>query len=293
MISKTTFTPIGSIPLPDKRKFYGYFRAIVCVIILTSTCPAYAKESFRVIGFFTAKHDRAHITYVHEANKWFAAQAGRYHFQYDSTSDWGNLNTEFLKQYAVVVFLDTRPEQPEQRAAFQKYMENGGGWIGCHFAAFALNNSTYAQDWNWYHNTFLGSGEYGSNTWRPTSAVLRVEKPQHAATKGLSATFKSSPNEWYRWKGDLRNNPDIEVLISIDPASFPLGTGPKPHEIWHSGDYPVVWTNRKFRMLYLNMGHNDIDYEGGTNKALSSTFGNPEQDQLMINALLWLGRGKK
>lgn len=252
-----------------------------------------AQQTFSVVGFFTAKHDRAHITYVHEANKWFATQAARHHFTYDSTSNWDDLNETFLKQYQVVLFLDTRPENAAQRTAFQKYMENGGGWIGFHFAAFALNNSDYAQDWDWYHNTFLGSGEYWSNTWRPTSAILRVEEPAHPSMKGLSKTFKASPNEWYRWKNDLRKNRDIEILASIDPSSFPLGTGPKPHEIWHSGDYPVVWTNRKYRMLYVNMGHNDIDYEGGTNKQLSYTFGNPEQDRLIINTLLWLGNKSK
>jgi hypothetical protein len=71
-----------------------------------------------------------------------------------------------------------------------------------------------------------------------------------------------------------------------------LGTGPKPHEIWHSGDYPVVWTNKKYRMLYLNMGHNDIDYENHTNKDLSSTFGNAQEDLLILDGLLWLGKGK-
>ncbi|MGC3943433.1 MAG: ThuA domain-containing protein [Chryseolinea sp.] len=272
-------------------KRYARFIAFLLLVLCISQ-ESIARSDFKVIGFFTATQDRAHITYVHEANKWFAAQARRYHFTYDSTSNWDNLNDEFLAQYKVVVFLDTRPEKTEQRQAFQKYMEQGGGWIGCHFSAFALNDSDYEQNWNWYHNTFLGSGEYGSNTWRPTSAVLRVENSSHPATKGLPSTFKSQPNEWYRWKGDLRTNPDIEVLLSIDPSSFPLGTGPKPHEIWHSGDYPVVWTNKKFRMLYMNMGHNDIDYEGGTNKQLSSTFGNAAQDALIINALLWLGDGK-
>ncbi|MES1225038.1 MAG: ThuA domain-containing protein, partial [Bacteroidota bacterium] len=24
-----------------------------------------------------------------------------------------------------------------------------------------------------------------------------------------------------------------------------------------SGDFPVVWTNTKYRMIYLNMGHGD------------------------------------
>jgi len=73
-------------------------------------------------------------------------------------------------------------------------------------------------------------------------------------------------------EGGFAGHPDIKVLLSIDPASFPLGTGPKPHEIWHSGDYPVVWTNQKYKMIYFNMGHNDIDYEHKTNKELSFTF---------------------
>jgi hypothetical protein len=81
--------------------------------------------------------------------------------------------------------------------------------------------------------------------------------------------------------------------LAIDSSSFPLGTGPKLHEIWHSGFYPVVWTNKKYRMVYFNMGHNDIDYEHHTNKTLSSTFSSPEQNQLILNALIWLGTNNK
>jgi hypothetical protein len=214
--------------------------------------------------------------------------AAKYNFIYDSTDNWNNLNNEFLSQYQVVVFLDTRPDVPAQREAFQKYMENGGAWMGFHFAAFALTPSDYPQDWDWYHNKFLGSGSYVSNTWRPTSAILRVENKTHPATINLPETFKSSPNEWYRWSNDLRNNPDMEILLSIDSTSFPLGTGPKQNEIWHSGYYPVVWTNKNYKMIYINMGHNDIDYEHQTNKELSFTFDNAIQDKLIIDGLLWL-----
>ncbi|MEA5429351.1 ThuA domain-containing protein [Arcicella lustrica] len=246
--------------------------------------------NFKVIGFYTAKNDQAHISYVHEANKWFAEMAKKHHFSYDSTNNWQNLNTDFLSKYQVVLFLDTRPETPEQRIAFQQYMENGGAWMGFHFAGFALNNSTYPQNWDWYHENFLGSGEYKSNTWRPTSAILKVENTKHPATKHLPKTFKSAPNEWYRWTNDLRKNPSIEVLIAIHPNSFPLGTGPKAHEIWQSGDYPVVWTNKKYKMIYVNMGHNDIDYEHKTNADLSNTFQNKIQSQLILDGLLWLGK---
>jgi hypothetical protein len=45
-------------------------------------------------------------------------------------------------------------------------------------------------------------------------------------------------------------------------------------------------------MLYVNMGHNDIDYEGKTNKELSFTFDNPVQNKLILDGLLWLGKSQ-
>lgn len=246
---------------------------------------------FKVIAFYTAREDAAHISFVHEANKWFSKTADQYHFIYDSTNDWSKLNTSFLSGYKVVIFLDTRPENAQQRQAFETYMKNGGAWMGFHFAGFALTPSDYPQNWDWYHNEFIGAGQYKSNTWRPTSAILRVEDATHPALKNLPVTFKTAPSEWYAWEKDLTKNSDIKILLSIDSASFPLGTGPKLNEIWHSGYYPVVWTNINYKMIYFNMGHNDMDYEHGTNATLSSTFSSDEQNKLIINSLLWLGRG--
>jgi hypothetical protein len=270
--------------------------ASLIVVALAACAPArvaqHSPERFNVIAFFTGKKDQAHISFLGEAVRWFPEQAAKNGFRFDTTSDWRNLNADFLSKYQVVVFLDTRPEDPAQRAAFQTYMEQGGGWMGFHFAGFALTPTVYPANWPWYHDTFLGAGQYASNTWRPVSAILRVEDRTHPATRNLPETFKSSPSEWYRWEKDLRKNPDIDILLSIDSTSFPLGTGPKPHEIWHSGYYPVVWTNRKYRMIYLNMGHNDIDYEhkyDTTNKTLSYTLNNPIQDRLIIDGLKWLG----
>lgn len=264
---------------------------LFCVLCVSVSTVFAKKPRFNVIAFYTAQNDQAHISFVNEANQWFATMAARYHFSYHATSDWNELNTTTLSRYQVVLFLDTRPEASAPREAFQRYMESGGAWMGFHFSGFALAPSAYPQNWDWYHHRFLGSGEFKSNTWRPTSAVLRVEDRKHPATRRLPGTFTSAPNEWYCWQNDLRNNPDIRILVSIDSTSFPLGTGPKPHEIWHSGYYPVVWTHKNYRMVYLNMGHNDIDYENKTNKQLSSTFGNRLQNRLIINCLLWLAKG--
>ncbi|WOK06189.1 ThuA domain-containing protein [Imperialibacter roseus] len=274
------------------KHLYLAGKLVLTILSLSSATGCAQNDSFKVISFFTAKNDQAHISFVGEAHPWFKEQAAKHRFSYDSTSNWSNLNNDFLANYDLVIFLDTRPEAPEQRAALEKYMKNGGAWMGFHFAGFALTPSDFNQDWDWYHEEFLGAGQYRSNTWRPTSAVLRSEAPDHPALKNLPDTFKTSPSEWYRWENDLTKNPDIDILLSVDSSSFPLGTGPKQHEIWHSGYYPIVWTNTRYRMIYFNFGHNDIDYDGGTNKTLSATFHNPLQDQLVINALLWLGNRK-
>ncbi len=149
--------------------------------------------------------------------------------------------------------------------------------MGFHFAAFALKDSAVKPDWNWYHDTFLGS-ENTSNT----AADLRGAEGGgrgSSLAKRLGRDLQVRAERVYPLEEELRENPDITVLLSIDPSSFPLGTGPKPHEIWHSGDYPVAWTNKKHRMVYFNMGHNDIDYEGKTNKELSFTFKNEDQNK--------------
>jgi type 1 glutamine amidotransferase len=46
---------------------------------------------------------------------------------------------------------------------------------------------------------------------------------------------------------------DVKVLITLDPANYPLGK----KDVIRDGDIPVVWTNTKYKMLYLNMGHGD------------------------------------
>jgi hypothetical protein len=268
---------------------------LLIALAVTFNVQAQKTKKFNVIAFYTGINDQAHVSYVHDANTWFPKMAEKYNFSYDSTSNWSNLNAAFLAKYQVVLFLDTRPDKPEQRVAFETYMKNGGAWMGFHFSAFALTPSAFPQNWDWYHNEFLGSGQYGSNTWRPTSAILRTNR-NHPVTKSLPETFKSQPNEWYRWEKDLRKNPNIDILLTVDSTGFPLGTGPKAHEIWQSGYYPVAWSNKNYKMVYVNMGHNDMDYEhkyGQNTTSLSHTFENETQNQFIINSLLWLGNDKK
>ena len=190
------------------RFFYSFvYRSIPLLLLffLPFFCHAQKKSTIpRVIAFYTAKEDRAHISFVHEANTWFPAMAAKYHFLYDSTSNWDNLNAIFLARYQLIIFLDTRPEQAQQRAAFQQYMEQGGAWMGFHFAAFALTPSAVPQNWHWYHDMFIGAGQYKSNTWRPAAAMFRVEDTYHPAMKHVLEIFTLALNEWNCWERDLR-----------------------------------------------------------------------------------------
>src|SRR5881394_1436240 len=133
-------------------------RAIMFAAILFCLTPIVKAQhkktepAFKVIAFYTAKNDQAHISFVHEANVWFPKMAAKYHFTYDSTNNWSNMNATFLSHYQVIIFLDTRPDDSLQRIAFENYMNNGGAWMGFHFSAFALTPSAFPQNWNWYHN---------------------------------------------------------------------------------------------------------------------------------------------
>lgn len=146
--------------LNSKRNLYLIFTLLISAYSVANANARCDTTAFKVIAFYTAKHDAAHISFVHEANRWFSKITKEYNFNYDSTNDWSNLNSTFLSNYKVVLFLDTRPEDSTQRAAFETYMKNGGAWMGFHFAGFALTPSDYPQNWNWYYNDFIAAGQY-------------------------------------------------------------------------------------------------------------------------------------
>ncbi|MHC3472679.1 ThuA domain-containing protein [Streptomyces sp. 7R007] len=256
--------------------------ALFVVVLGIQAGPAYrahAATPFKVLAFYNGTYDAAHISFDHEANAWFPQAGTQAGFTYTATTDWSRLNATDLAAYQVVMFLDDYPHTASQQQAFQAYMAGGGGFVGFHVSAF--NDDT--SDWPWYHNTFLGTGTFKSNTWGPTSETLRIEDGSHAATTGLPATITSSVSEWYSWSNDLRNNPAIDILASMDQSTFPIGTD--PNQTWYSGYYPIVWTNRNYRMVYNNFGHNAMNY--ATNTTLSSTFASTQQNQLLLQEIRW------
>ncbi len=258
--------------------------------ILGSKAQA-AAPKFKVIAFWSVNgsgsqpDDKAHDSYAHESNAFFPKLGADNNFTYDSTMDWNKLNdSAFLYQYQVVMFLDDIPATG-QHAALRKYIERGGGFIAYHICAYNFPGDTHAPAWPWYFDTLFAGGQFVNNTWLPVSTKLKVEDTTDPVTKGFPKIYTSEVSEWYSWKNDLRKNPDIKILESVDPSGFPVGTDPA--QSWTSGYYPIVWTNKKYRMLYCNSGHNNMNYT--TNTALSLTWSNAQHVQLILNTLEWLG----
>ena len=102
-----------------KKRMRKCLQIMMMLLTVSSTMFAQKNRSyFTVLAFYTAKQDLAHISFVHEANNWFRDRAAEKQFTYDSTNDWTKLNKDTLAKYQVILFLDSRPEKPEQRNAF-------------------------------------------------------------------------------------------------------------------------------------------------------------------------------
>ena len=111
----------------------GHLAALAAVLLATVALSGQPRRpAFAVLAFYTGVEDPAHISFVGEANRWFPEIGRAQGFVYDATTDWKRLNADELSRVQVVLFLDTRPEDPAERDAFRHYMEHGGAWMGFH-----------------------------------------------------------------------------------------------------------------------------------------------------------------
>lgn len=227
------------------------------------------QAGFRVLAFYSAKTEPDHVEFAEQAVKFLRERAASGHFTFEATTDWQDLNDERLKTVQLVIWLNESPQKTEQRSAFERYMQHGGAWLGFHASAY----NDKSTNWPWFVD-FLGGAVFHINSWPPLPAKLLIDDPSHPVTAGISV-FDSPANEWYIWEPSPRLSKDVRVLVTLDPSNYPIGF----KDVLTSGDLPVVWTNAKYKMLYMNMGHGD--------KIFTST----QQNHLIDNAVHWLGSG--
>lgn len=228
----------------------------------------YAKAPrFKALIYYTQHAEEAHVQFAKQATTFFKKLNYGDGFVLDITTDFSKYPYEKLKEYNVIIMLNTSPNTKAERDAFEQYMENGGGWVGFHAAAYNDKNT----HWPWFVK-FLGGGVFYCNNWPPQPVLVEVDNEEHPVTKNLPASFVAPASEWYQWTPSPRQNKDVEVLLSLSPKNYPLGI----KDVVNFGDFPIVWSNKNYRMIYLNMGHGDEEFIDGT------------QNLLLVNAFRWV-----
>lgn len=196
--------------------------------------------------------------YVHEniaasvaAIKKMGAENG---FIVDATDDTNLITDEGLSRYSVIVFSNSNNEaftNERQRAAFQRFIESGGGFVGIHSA------SGSERQWPFYWR--LIGGTFVSHP-KLQKFHLTVADPANPATKHLGAEFD--------WEDECYFheflNPRIHALLTVDPTKL---TDPDRVKTGRTGDLfghamPLSWTleSNGSSRFYTALGHKKEDY---------------------------------
>ena len=223
---------------------------------------------FKVLALYSTNVEADHVDFAYDAIKFYSKMAAEKGFAFDTTSNWERLNDVNLKDYKVVIWLNEFPHNEVERRSFERYMTNGGAWLGFHVSGYNDKDT----HWPWFVD-FMGGAVFYNNNWPPLPARMIVDDNKHPVIRHLPLKYTAPINEWYGWSPNPRDNKNVKVLVTLDPANYPLGK----KDIIRNGDIPVVWTNTKYKMLYMNMGHGD------------QNFTSPLQNKMFEDAILWLG----
>lgn len=177
-----------------------------------------------------------------------------HHFDLFWTEDAGRvMNDDWLSRYDVVIFLLTTGDilNEEQQAAFERYIQKGGGFVGIHSA------SDTEYEWDWYTNMV---GHMFHIHPAIQTASMKVEDPNFPGMDRFAPRFLFT-EEWYEFDAPRTN--DLHYLLSVDEKTY------RPETDWGSkqgdgmGDFhPVSWYKEYDggRAFYTALGHLPATY---------------------------------
>jgi type 1 glutamine amidotransferase len=225
---------------------------VACLLIASAAFHtpagfATAKPSFRLLVF--TKTTGHHHDSIPEARDMVRKLAAGNNFTADFTDDASTFNDANLAKYAAVMFLLTTGEllNPEQQAAFERYIRAGHGYVGVHAAADA------EYDWPFY-GELLGA-YFKNHPMYPypevQKGVVHVEDPTHPSTYFLPKTWVRT-DEWYNYRTNPRGK--AHILLTLDESTY-KGANMGP-------DHPIAWCQNYAggRSWYTGLGHTIESY---------------------------------
>ena len=197
--------------------------------------------------------------YVHDnipsAVACLKAMAVAYHFKVDVTNDPAIFKEEDLKKYKLLIFTSTNNDvfdTDEQRLAFRRYIEAGGGFVGVHSVTGTERN------WKWFKmmlgETFLWHAKFQQFS-------IKNMEPSHPSMQGMPAVWQRE-DECYFGK---ELYPGIKVLMAHDLQS--LQTADTALLNKNAGSfanfYPAVWwQNFEGGNIWVTtLGHSKESYQ--------------------------------
>lgn len=163
---------------------------------------------------------------------------------------------ENLAQFDAIIFSNANNEvfdTEAQQKAFQRYIRNGGGYVGIHSA------NAVERDWPWYWA--LVGGKFVRHAPHQEFDVV-VTNPNHPSTEFLGERWKVSDECYY----SNHLNPDINVLLSADMTTVEdKKKSEYPNNIF--GHYfPICWSHQfeGGRQWYTALGHDAETYDDPT-----------------------------
>ncbi|PCJ96563.1 MAG: Crp/Fnr family transcriptional regulator [Flavobacteriaceae bacterium] len=166
-------------------------------------------------------------------------------FAVDTTTNAETFSEENLGKYASVIFLNTTGNvlDYKQEAAFERYIQSGGGYVGVHAAA----DTEYS--WGWYGK--LAGGWFKSHPRGTPEADFIVKDNSFAATSFLTDSIWHRSDEMYNYKN---LNPDVNVVLTVDESTYEGGENGAHH--------PMSWYHNfdGGRAFYTALGHTEESY---------------------------------
>ena len=164
----------------------------------------------------------------------------------DHTEDAASFADDPLLDYDAVVFLSTTGDvlSADQQAAFERYIQAGGGFAGIH----AASDTEY--DWPWYGDLV---GAYFQSHPANQDAIVKVSDDDHPSTADLPERWERF-DEWYNFQSNPRG--DVHVLATLDETSYAPGAGAMGE------DHPTAWCHPYDggRSWYTGGGHTAESY---------------------------------
>lgn len=174
----------------------------------------------------------------------------------DSSEDPAVFTDENLKKYDAVIFSNANNDvfdTEEQKKSFQRFIRNGGGFIGIHSA------NAVERNWPWFWS--LVGGKFIRHAPHQEFDVV-VTNNNHPSTEFLDEKWTVEDECYY----SNYLNPGINVLLSAD-----LTTVEDPEKSTYPGDtfgnyFPLCWS-QEFeggRQWYTALGHDAHMYNDPT-----------------------------